>query len=53
VNTNRALTAAKFALTMQINEAVDAARVQINDIPVPFTKQSNEEAFVMPLPTLF
>ncbi len=54
VNTARAITAAKLALTMQISDAVQAARVQINDIPATFTKNGKEEAsFVLPLPSLF
>lgn len=54
VNTNRAITAAKLALTMQLNDALNAARVQVNDVPVSFSKAGrSEEAFVMPLPSLF
>jgi subtilisin family serine protease len=54
VNTNRAITAAKLALTMQINDALNAARVQINDVPPSFTKgKASEAAFVLPLPSLF
>lgn len=54
VNTNRAITAAKFALTMQLNDALSAARVQINDVPATFGKtRSSEESFVLPVPSLF
>lgn len=54
VNTRRALTAAKLALTMQINDAVNAARVQVNDIqPVQLKGKQSEGAFILPLPTLF
>ena len=54
VNTTRAISAAKLALTMQINDAVQAARVQVNDVPAPFTKANfAEESYVLPLPSLF
>jgi len=55
VNTDRAITAAKLALTMQINDALQAARVQINDVPAGFglSENNKEEGFVLPLPSLF
>ena len=57
VNTPRAVTAAKLALTMQITDAVNAARVQINDVNPGFMFEHNiadeEGVFVLPLPSLF
>jgi len=55
VNTPRAMRAAKLALSMQITDAVNAARVQINDVNPGFIseRQGEEDAFVMPLPSLF
>lgn len=54
VNINRAVTAAKLALTMQLNDALNAARVQVNDVKTPFTlERTREEGIVLPMPTLF
>ena len=54
VNTSRAMAAAKLTKTMQIEDAVKAARVQINDVNpgFMFNEQSEGDAFVLPLPSL-
>jgi subtilisin family serine protease len=55
VNTDRAIMAAKLALTQQLDQALEAARVQINDVQSQqFMGVKNEEnTFVLPLPMLF
>jgi cell wall-associated protease len=55
VNTDRAIMAAKLALTMQLDQALESARVQINDVQgQQFMGVKNEEnTFVLPMPMLF
>ena len=55
VNTARATMAAKLAKTMQLNDALKSARVQINDVNPGFMLeryQQEEKVFVLPLPSL-
>ena len=54
VNTDRAMMAAKLSLTMQLDQALSSARVQINDVSTQsFSNvKAADEAFVLPLPSL-
>ena len=56
VNVNRAVTAAKLALHMQLTQALESARAQINDVDHGFMMgdvESMSEGFVMPLAPQF
>ena len=56
VNSSRAVMAAKLAKTMDINQAIEASRVQVNDVEVSSASKGSEsgyEGFVVPLPSLF
>jgi len=57
VNTSRAVTAGKLALTMQLSDAVRESRMMVNDVNpgfMPFIDQTDEDsALVLPLPSLF
>ena len=54
VNTARSLLAAKLALNMQLSEAIEASRLQINDIQPAFKdvfgNDMADEGYVLPLP---
>ena len=57
VNTSRAVSAAKLSLSMQLSAAIDAARLQVSDVPVTDRIFRNgeqvSEGYVMPLPSWF
>lgn len=55
VNTDRAIMAAKLSLSMQLDQALQTARVQINDVSsLPLRNTSKDEAsFMLPLPSIY
>ena len=55
VNTKRAVMAAKMSKSMDLNQAIKSAYLQVNDVSVPFNKTKGDdfEGFVLPMPSLF
>jgi hypothetical protein len=55
VNRNRAVLAAKLSTTLQLSDAIQSARLQVNDIEGGLFESagSDYEGYVMPLPSLF
>jgi subtilisin family serine protease len=54
VNPTRAVAAARLSTSMQVKEAIEAARAQVNDVVVGFSeKKPLFDGFALPLPSLF
>jgi len=54
VNTDRAIMAAKLTLTMQLDQALSNARVQINDVSTAQAAFGTDGAsFMLPLPSIY
>jgi len=55
VNSSRAILAAKFSTTMQLADAIQSARLQVNDVQGGLfeSSRSDYEGYVLPLPSLF
>ncbi|MBS1959119.1 MAG: S8 family serine peptidase [Bdellovibrionales bacterium] len=52
VNKNRAVTAAKLALSSELTAAIAAARLQVSDVSSVGGKVEQSEGFVLPIPSL-
>jgi subtilisin family serine protease len=57
VNTSRAIMAATMSKSMQLSDAINSARLQVNDVNSGFMFESmshdDYEGYVMPMPSLF